>query len=340
MIDMDNKEVLEQYLLDKGVVSKEQPYEINYCKGGVSCIAALIETGGRTMLVKQGRAKLAVKEDWRADPARMAIEAKANDFYNRCIPESAPAVISYDPENCVMIRDAAPAESQMWKQNLLDGIFDFGVAKKTMEALAIVHNKSAVDVKAAEEFKDTTIFYQLRISPYFEFLATKHPELKDEIMAQADKVYNKHQAIVHADYSPKNILVNADRSICILDYEISHYGDPSFDVAFFTNHIVLKSAHMRRFSPTLINMLLYMTDTYFGMVDFTDAKALEAECIPLLGVLMLARIDGKSPAEYITSEKTKQLVRDMAAELIRGGYTTYRQAAEVLLRMEREAGVD
>ena len=33
MIDMDNKELLEQYLLDKGVVSKEQPYEINYCKG-------------------------------------------------------------------------------------------------------------------------------------------------------------------------------------------------------------------------------------------------------------------------------------------------------------------
>lgn len=61
------------------------------------------------MLVKQGRAKLAVKEDWHADPARMKIEAIANDFYNKCIPQSAPAVLFYDEENCIMVRDARPS---------------------------------------------------------------------------------------------------------------------------------------------------------------------------------------------------------------------------------------
>ena len=103
-----------------------------------------------------------------------------------------------------------------------------------------------------------------------------------------------------------------------MDYEIAHYGNPAFDVAFFTNHIVLKSAHMRQYSAAILNMLTCMTDTYFGMIDFTDARNWKPKCIPLLGILMLARIDGKSPAEYITCEKTRQLVRDMAGDLIRG----------------------
>ena len=336
MLDLENREVLIQYLLEKGVIHSDIPYEVNYCRGGVSCIAALIETEGKTMLVKQGRAKLAVKEDWHADPARMKIEAIANDFYNKCIPQSAPAVLFYDEENCIMVRDAAPASCRMWKEDLLSGIFDFEVAQKTMEALAIVHNKSANSPEAAAAFANQDIFYQLRISPYFEFLAGKHTEYKAEIEAMIPKIRDDRRVIVHSDYSPKNILVNADRSICILDYEIAHYGNPAFDVAFFTNHIVLKSAHMRQYSAAILNMLTCMTDTYFGMIDFTDAKELEAECIPLLGILMLARIDGKSPAEYITCEKTRQLVRDMAGELIRGKLTTYREAAALLYRMELE----
>lgn len=339
MIDLENREIMINYLLEKKVISNDEPYEVNYCKGGVSCVAALIETCGKTMLVKQGRAKLAVKEDWRADPGRMEVEAKANDFYNRYIPESAPAVITYDEENCIMIREAAPADCRMWKEDLLDDIFDFEVAKKTMEALAVVHNKSADNEEAAKNFANMDVFYQLRISPYFEFLATKHPEIKGVIEDMIPKIRDRHEVIVHSDYSPKNILVNKDRSICILDYEIAHYGNPAFDVAFFTNHIVLKSAHMRQFSAAILNMLLYMTDTYFGMINFTDAKKLEEECIPLLGILMIARIDGKSPAEYITSEKTKQLVRDMAMKFIYGEVKTYREAAAVLLKMEQEAGI-
>ena len=56
MLDLENREVLIQYLLEKGVIHSDIPYEVNYCRGGVSCIAALIETEGKTMLVKQGKA--------------------------------------------------------------------------------------------------------------------------------------------------------------------------------------------------------------------------------------------------------------------------------------------
>ena len=102
MLDLENREVLIQYLLEKGVIHSDIPYEVNYCRGGVSCIAALIETEGKTMLVKQGRAKLAVKEDWHADPARMKIEAIANDLSSTSC--ASPPILSSWPASTLSTR--------------------------------------------------------------------------------------------------------------------------------------------------------------------------------------------------------------------------------------------
>ena len=123
------------YLYAKQVIKENEDHSVEYCVGGVSSITALIEIPGQTLLVKQGRAQLAVKEVWLADPKRIAVEAKANDFYHQTIPESAPAVLFYDEENCIMLRNAAPSGSRMWKSDLLDGVLDFGVAAKSIIAL-------------------------------------------------------------------------------------------------------------------------------------------------------------------------------------------------------------
>ncbi len=333
-IDIENRETLVRYLEDNRIVNPDAGYSLDYCRGGVSSITALIETQGKTLLIKQGRERFAVKVEWLADPRRIAMEAKANAFYNKYLPDMAPAVISYDTENFIMLREAAPAGCRMWKEDLLDGILDYGIAKKTVEALATIHNQSAGKPEVAEEFSDHKTFYQLRISPYLEFLLEKHPGLNNVIGDMVEHLNNTRRVVVHADYSPKNILVLPGRNICILDYEIAHYGDPAFDLAFYTNHIVLKSAHMAELSAAFLNMLTVMADTYLGMIRFEDAKALEARCMKMLAVLMLARIDGKSPVEYITDEATKNLVRDMAQKLLESDITTYGQAAEMFYGME------
>ena len=49
-------------------------------------------------------------------------------------------------------------------------------------------------------------------------------------------------AIAAGVIDPKNILVAGDH-IFIIDFEISHYGDPSFDPAFLICHLVLKAFH-------------------------------------------------------------------------------------------------
>src|SRR3546814_18931747 len=51
---------------------------------------------------------------------------------------------------------------------------------------------------------------------------------------------SRKSALVHGDVSPKNILVSASGPV-FLDAECAVYGDPAFDLAFCTTHLLLKS---------------------------------------------------------------------------------------------------
>lgn len=326
-MDISQKGDLITYLKDTKIISDETPYTVKYCTGGVSCPVALIETGNQTYLIKQGRARLAVKEEWLADPARTNLEGKGSAFYHKYLPKTQPRVIINDLENHIFIREAVPDGCHMWKQDLMEGVLDFAVARKTMETLATVHNKSAVDEAVAEEFQNCQNIYDLRVNPYIQFVAKKYPQLQPAADEVSDLIMNHHQVLVHGDYSPKNIIVTQEREVCVVDSEPIHCGNAICDVSNFTTHIALKAAHFKECSGAFLNMLVYMTDTYFGMIDFDDPKKVEENCMKALGLTMLARIDGKSPAEYIVSEDTKQLVRDMSIQLATGEIKTYRQAA-------------
>lgn len=333
-MDITKKEDMISYLKDNGIISDAEPYSINYCSGGVSCPVALIETGGRTLLIKQGRARLAVKEEWLADPARTNLEGKGAAYYHKYLPETQPDVLINDEENHIFVREAIPAGCHMWKADLMEGILDFKVARRTMEVMATVHSCSAKDPDVPHVFNNYNNIYELRVSPYIQFVAKKYPQLAKVSDEVSDLIMNTHQVLVHGDYSPKNIIVTPEREVCVVDSEPVHCGNAICDVSNFTTHIVLKSAYLRKYSAAFLNMLVDMTDTYFSSIDFADPKVVEANCMKALGMIVLARIDGKSPAEYITDEETKDLVRKMSFALIESDITTYRQAAELFYGLE------
>ena len=81
------------------------------------------------------------------------------------------------------------------------------------------------------EFWDRTVFDQLRIDPYYRTTASRHPELRrefDDLIATSLEI---RTSLVHGDYSPKNMLVRGE-NIFLIDFEVVHWGDPSFDAAF------------------------------------------------------------------------------------------------------------
>ena len=106
-------------------------------------------------------------------------------------------------------------------------------------------------------------------------------------------------------------------SILLLDFEVVHWGDPAFDLAFCVNHLLIKSIVNAHAQAAYFQAVTALLAGYRDALPGVDWAELEAETRLQLGCLMLARIDGKSPVEYITDEPTKETVRRVSRFVLR-----------------------
>jgi hypothetical protein len=157
-------------------------------------------------------------------------------------------------------------------------------------------------------------FFALRIEPYLLTTGRKHPRLQHFFQAEADRLQSTSLALVHGDWSAKNMLVSPDRLV-ILDWEVAWFGDPAFDSAFFLNLLYLKSLLNRRWAAQYVKLMQLFRETYRGHMAHFDAE-LDRRIVHLTLLLMLARIDGKSPVEYITMEADKDFVRTFVGQML------------------------
>ena len=337
MLDIAKEEILRKYLIQNNIFSDSDKLRIHYFPGGVSGTVAFASDGIKEVVIKQALPFLKVAAEWECDPSRMIIEQKALEVYSRLVPSSVPAPISFDMDELIMVREAAPESCVMWKAQLLEGLLDFRVAEKSIRTLLDIHNKTANDEAVRQDFIDDSFFYKLRISPYIEVVVEKYPKLKEKSISVIDFLMNKKIALVHGDYSPKNLLVDGDK-IFVLDLEVAHYGHPAFDMAFFSNHFLLKAIKNRAWSRSYLNMLSYMSNIYFSEVDCMDTELLEKETVETLAFLLLARVDGKSPAEYITGDRDKELVRTAAFTILDEKMIRLSDVTACLERLIQEEG--
>jgi hypothetical protein len=101
-----------------------------------------------------------------------------------------------------------------------------------------------------------------------------------------------------------------------LDAECAWWGDPAFDIAFCLNHLLLKCLWTPAATPGFLASFDALAEAYLQAVDWEPSIALEQRAAALLPGLFLARIDGKSPVEYITEEGQREQVRRVARELL------------------------
>jgi 5-methylthioribose kinase len=308
------------YLARRDLVREEREVTIRELGGGVSNIVLLIEWPSepeRRWVAKQSLEKLRVKDDWRSERDRIFREAEAIQLLGPRLGDAAlPQVISIDRENYFFIMTAAPARSVVWKDLLLRGSVDLGVARESGRCLGRLIAASRSDRQLRERFQDRTVFDQLRLDPYYRTAAARHPDVRaalEELVADSWKI---RTSLVHGDYSPKNMLVR-DGKIFLIDFEVVHWGDPAFDSAFFLNHLILKSFHQPRFAPLYLGAARAFWQTLLAGVGRESTEDFESMTVRHLGGLMLARIDGKSPVEYIRDEATKERVRRAAKRLLR-----------------------
>ena len=280
--------------------------------GGVSNLVVKIECPpSEEWVLKKALGKLRVNEDWFADQSRIFRETACLNAISKYVgPEYVPRVYFEDRENFACLLECAPKNTVTWKEELLRGKFDHLVFEKVSSLLANFH-RNTQNIEALErQFGDITNFLQLRISPYVEAISRRHTDLEPQLGEVIAGLVTQKLCLVHGDMSPKNILLLPDRRVWIIDCEVAHYGNPAFDIAFCMNHLILKSLHLN--SLTLLDRAGNFWDEYWKRSCWSRQKAFS---VRVLAALMLARIDGKSPVEYLDESK-RILVRKLARNLI------------------------
>jgi aminoglycoside phosphotransferase (APT) family kinase protein len=209
----------------------------------------------------------------------------------------------------------APEDHPLWKTQLLAGIVEPDFAAAVGRDLAIIHARSAADLNIPAAFANDDTFEAIRIEPYLRATGRAHPELAARFDELAQATLTTKRALVHGDISPKNILRGAAGPV-FLDAECAWFGDPAFDLAFCLNHLMLKGAREGVDRAPYNAAFSALAAAYLGGVDWESADGLEARAAALLPALFLARVDGKSPVEYLTCESERAAVRRCAEPLV------------------------
>jgi len=305
------------YIAERGLVDRGESLAVRELGGGVSNIVLMLEWPDRRWVIKQSLEKLRVQDDWRSERGRIYREAESIQALRPLLgPEVLPEVIYIDRENYLFVMTAAPDGSVSWKESLLAGQVDLAVARQAGTLLAKMINASREDAGLQKKFEDRTVFDQLRIDPYYRTTAKRHPDVRAALVQLMANSWNVQTALVHGDYSPKNLLVR-DGNIFLIDFEVIHWGDPAFDAAFLLNHLFLKSLHQPHFAPLYFAAAREFWKALAAEARDAASRGFEVLTIRHLGALMLARIDGKSPVEYIRDEETKERVRAVAKRILR-----------------------
>jgi tRNA A-37 threonylcarbamoyl transferase component Bud32 len=278
-----------QWLFDHGFPSLNLRFvELG---GGISNKLVLAESGEFRVVLKQSLGQLRTAREWNSDRARISREAAAMRWAEGVSGLRVPRLLCEDAEDFTIAMEAAPAGAEMWKTQLFRGEFRSEIARAAGVALRAMITASWNGAEAQRVFGDQAVFDELRIDPYYRHTAAQCPEAGGYIGRLMERSDLRRVSVVHGDWSPKNLLVNGGE-VWVIDWEVVHYGDPSFDVAFLLNHLLMKSIAMPRHRLALKELAGAFVD---GLAtDWAVTAALEH-----LPALLLARVEGKSPAEYL-----------------------------------------
>lgn len=289
--------------------------------GGVSSDIAEVQLDERTLCIKFALPKLKVSADWQAPVHRNRAEYEWLKFSAGISSKSAIKLYGRSEQLHGFAMEFLDGDSvYLWKSALLNERSTWTEAKQVGDIVGRIHAASAWDNFNASIFQNQNDFHSLRLEPYLLYTAKQHPSLGPQLRSLSDDLYKANRVLVHGDISPKNILFRDDTPI-ILDAECATMGDASFDLAFCLNHLVLKAVHLPNTRHPLLESVIDLWVAYQRHINWEQASGLESRVCRLLPALMLARVDGKSPVEYLDTDN-QSLVRNIASSLIQSPKTT------------------
>lgn len=314
--------------------------------GGVSNAVFQIFTPTGSFVVKQARGKLRVQADWQCSVERIWREVDVLEACHLLLQREpkfvhgnfvrVPEVKWIDRELYAYAMTAAAANCRTWKEDLLAGRSQLKVAQFTGSLLGRLHAESWAQADLAARFRDRTFFAQLRLEPYYLVAAEKYRPLATQLGDLVDQTWRERHALVHGDFSPKNLLVSHD-GLMLIDFEVGHYGDPAFDLGFCLTHLTLKGIHLPERRDFMLDAIRHFWIIYSGTIESRVAQSeiqqLESRTIQHLAGCLVARVHGKSPVDYLKPPEQLRAVQ-LAEQLFALGPAATWQETFALLERE------
>lgn len=302
-------------LAELGIINPGEKFDAIPLTGGVASDIAMIKIGNKKLCVKFALPKLKVEADWFAPVHRNAAEYAWLETATEVAPDCAIELLGRSEALHGFAMEYLEGDDiYLWKTELLRQAQDRGEAAKVGDLLGRVHSASTKPAFSAEAFRNWDDFLALRIEPYITHTALQHSGIAPILDEIAQQLYRARRVLVHGDVSPKNILFRATGPV-ILDAECATMGDASFDPSFCMNHLVLKAVHLPGSRARYLANAVAFWRAYAAHITWETRTDVEARICTLLPALMLGRIDGKSPVEYLT-ESERKTVRRIATQFI------------------------
>jgi aminoglycoside phosphotransferase (APT) family kinase protein len=317
-------------------VLPEAPPRITPLTGGVSSDIFLVVAGGQSLVVKRALPRLRVQAEWLADIGRNRVEQAWLRYAAGVVPAAAPKVLCADPDAGWFAMEYLQDGWTSWKAALMQGELSPTIARAAGQTLGQLHAASWGDPKLQAEFATLGNFTDLRIHPYFLTAAQRVPAAGPLLRELAAGLSRAQIALVHGDFSPKNLLVKGDR-VVVVDAEVAWFGDPAFDVAFLANHLFLKALYHARgpAAEKTMGLVEVALSAYREQLADRLDKEFETRLVRLVLGLMFARVHGKSPVEYLQAEQ-QQIITDFVLRSLSAPAPTMRLLADAWMNQLRQ----
>jgi aminoglycoside phosphotransferase (APT) family kinase protein len=302
------------FLRGQGLAGRDETPAAEVLTGGVSSDIWRVRLRSGDVCVKRALARLRVAQVWEAPVERNRYEWRWMEAASAAVAGAAPRVLAHDEAGFFAMEFLGSLP--LWKSELRDGRVDAAFAGRVGTALAAIHAATAGREDIARAFATDANFHAIRLEPYLLATARAHPDHAAVLHALAERTAATRLALVHGDVSPKNILVGEAGPV-FLDAECAWYGDPAFDLAFCLNHLLLKCLWRPQHAGAYLASYDALCAAYVAGIRWEPAAALEGRAASLLPGLLLARVDGKSPVEYLDRDEQKARVRAVAGALLR-----------------------
>ncbi|NKB65738.1 MAG: phosphotransferase [Candidatus Latescibacteria bacterium] len=303
------------YLQRKKLLEKGEIPRIRTMGDGLKNLLFRVNSDVQDRMIKQALARVQIKERWWTDRKRIFQEKACIEILSGILnPDVIPQIILEDRTDFILVTSAPPRDAVLWEDELGRGRIDLQIAVQCGELLATVHNETADKPDLKKTFKDTRAFEQLRIDPFYHRLIQQFPDLKKIIENKVKQLLRTRQVLVLGDVRPRNVWIDHGQ-IYLVDFATTHYGHPSFDLAFYSSDLCLKAMRNNIQKAAFLEAINVFWNSYFKIAEYEGVENLEKQVVQDLGCLLLCATDGRQPVTYL-DEANQDLARRIAQSLI------------------------